>query len=393
MLLVAGFIVMAAALAQAASPITTTPQQGLVVRWQADRVDTDTFAIEVSELDAATARELKQANWNPKEWQRVLSVYAGQGDLLADVGVPPMLGTYSVEGSTLRFEPRFPLEPGVKYRATFNPGLLPGARNPSGKFIVETFQLPARSAPSTTVVSQIYPSANLLPENVLKFYVGFSAPMSRGHIYDHIHLRNEAGQPIELPFLEIDEELWNPEMTRLTLFLDPGRIKRGVRPLEEVGPALEQGKRYTLVIDRNWKDAAGRALKTSFEKAFAVGPPDRESPDPALWKIRTPKIGTQDPLVVIFSEPMDHALAQRVIRVVTPSGELVPGGTALREDERGWTFSPARPWQPGPYRMLVQTTIEDLAGNNIGKTFEVDVFDGVDRQFTNTTVKLSFDVR
>jgi len=96
---------------------------------------------------------------------------------------------------------------------------------------------------------------------------------------------------------------------------------------------------------------------------------------------------------VIFSEPMDHALAQRVIRVVTPSGELVPGGTALREDERGWTFSPARPWQPGPYRMLVQTTIEDLAGNNIGKTFEVDVFDGVDRQFTNTTVKLSFDVR
>jgi len=34
--------------------------------------------------------------------------------------------------------------------------------------------------------------------------------MQRGHIYDYIHLRNEAGQNVELPFLEIDEELWNP---------------------------------------------------------------------------------------------------------------------------------------------------------------------------------------
>jgi hypothetical protein len=41
----------------------------------------------------------------------------------------------------------------------------------------------------------------------------------------------------------------------------------------------------------------------------------------------------------------------------------------------------------------VQNTIEDLAGNNIGKAFEVDVFEGVQRRFTNTVVKLSFDVQ
>ena len=66
--------------------------------------------------------------------------------------------------------------------------------------------------------------------------------MQRGHVYDHIHLLGEAGKPVELPFLELDEELWDPEMTRLTIFIDPGRIKRGVRPLEEIGPALEAGK-------------------------------------------------------------------------------------------------------------------------------------------------------
>jgi hypothetical protein len=48
-----------------------------------------------------------------------------------------------------------------------------------------------------------------------------------------------------------------PDMTRLTLFIDPGRIKRGVAPLEEIGPALHAGKRYTLEIDSGWHDASG----------------------------------------------------------------------------------------------------------------------------------------
>jgi len=91
--------------------------------------------------------------------------------------------------------------------------------------------------------------------------------------FEHIHLRDEAGQPVELPFLEIDEELWNPDMTRLTLFIDPGRIKRGVKPLEEIGPALEESKRYTLEIDAAWHDSAGLPLRESFLKPFRAGAP------------------------------------------------------------------------------------------------------------------------
>mgnify|MGYP003346898067 CR=1 FL=1 len=80
---------------------------------------------------------------------------------------------------------------------------------------------------ATTLVTQIYPSADVLPENTLKFYVHFSAPMSRGHSYDHIRLLDEANRPVELAFLELAEELWSPDMLRLTLLMDPGRIKRG----------------------------------------------------------------------------------------------------------------------------------------------------------------------
>jgi hypothetical protein len=39
-------------------------------------------------------------------------------------------------------------------------------------------------------------------------------------------------------------------------------------------------------------------------------------------------------------------------------------------------FVPGEPWKAGPYHLVVQNTIEDLAGNNIGKPFEVDLFDG-----------------
>jgi hypothetical protein len=73
-----------------------------------------------------------------------------------------------------------------------------------------------------------------------------------------------------LPFLEIDEELWDDSMTRLTLFIEPGRIKRGVKPLEDIGPALEEGKSYTLVIDAAWQDGHGRSLKESFRKQFRL---------------------------------------------------------------------------------------------------------------------------
>src|SRR5262249_37863415 len=246
--------------------------------------------------------------------QRLFPVYTGQEDSNNASTLPPMLGVYRVESNALRFEPKFPLEPGLTYRAVFHADQLPGGSKVAGT-ITSVFQSPRRSATPTTLVSQVYPSADALPENLLKFYVHFTAPMSRGNVYDHIHLRDESGKDVELPFLEIDEELWDTTMTRLTLIIDPGRIKRGVRPLEEIGPAIEAGKSYTLVIGRDWRDGAGNPLQEDFQKAFTVTPPDREPPDPPHWKIHPPRAGAREPLVVSFPEPMDHALAQRLIRV------------------------------------------------------------------------------
>jgi len=217
--------------------------------------------------------------------------------------------------------------------------------------------------------------------------------MRGGHIYEHIRLRDEAGKMVEMPFLELDEELWNPGMTRLTLFIDPGRIKREVKPLEDIGPALEAGKRYTLEIDAAWRDNDGLPLRENFRKSFRVSAPDREPASLANWKIKSPKAGTRDALTVDFPEPMDHALALRVIRVANAAGRLVEGTSGLADHETRWNFTPQETWTTGTHQLQVQNTLEDLAGNNIGKAFEVDLMEGVQRRFTNQVVRLSFEVR
>jgi hypothetical protein len=92
---------------------------------------------------------------------------------------------------------------------------------------------------------------------------------------------------------------------------------------------------------------------------------------------------------------MDHALALRLIRVVAATeGEPSIGGeAALAQHERSWTFAPSEPWQRGHFHLSVATTIEDLAGNNIGKTFDVDLASGAERRVAAERVRVAFEVR
>ena len=111
------------------------------------------------------------------------------------------------------------------------------------------------------------------------------------------------------------------------------------------------------------------------------------------WQIRPPKADTRESLSISFPEPMDHAIAQRVIRVTSDSGELVNGTTAMDDNERRWNFTPAGPWRRGAYKLVVETTLEDLAGNSIGKPFDVDLFEPIQRRQQTPTIKMSFEAR
>jgi hypothetical protein len=338
------------------------------IRWLPDHSAVEVTGVDEALLKSATASRDKCA-----------ALFSVQTDG-TDAKQPSMLGTWSAAGTALRFTPRFPLTAGVRYRATWQP--------PGGKAVTSLHEVQKKNAAPSTMVEHIYPGSDVLPENLLKFYLHFSAPMSGGGIYQHIHLRDETGREVELPFLEIDEELWDREMKRLTLFIDPGRIKRGVKPLEEIGPALVAGKRFTLTIDAAWQDAAGLPLKQAGVKTFTVSPPDRTPPDPKAWKITAPPSQSCEPLRVAFSEPMEQALALRLIAVAD-----VPGQAALDESGIRWSFTPDKPWRAGAHRLVIQPDLEDLAGNSIGKPFEVDIAGTVKEKPAEKAMEIGFNVK
>jgi hypothetical protein len=348
-------------------------------------------AIEVAGLRPEVLKALAQLQQTPEQWQALFAVYVERGGDRKKQ--PAMLGSYRVTKDSLRFEPRFPLVRGVSYRVVFHPANLPGRAGSTEKAVEKVVLLPKPKPTTATVVAHVYPSKDELPENQLKFYLHFSAPMSRGESYEHIRFLRSDGQADERAFLELPQELWDHHGTRFTLFLDPGRVKRGLKPREDVGPVLEAGKSYTLVIDRAWKDAEGNRLKESYRKTFRVLPPDETQPDPKTWKIAAPASGTMAALVMTSPKSLDHALLQRMLWITNERGEKVAGTIEVTRQETCWRFTPAKPWQAGRYFLVADTRLEDLAGNSIARLFEVDEQHPIERETKTEKVQLPFEVK
>jgi hypothetical protein len=407
LLIEAGEIVPARAAAPPASPAKGEPQPNTpTLLWKTQGVDGTSAAVEVVGIDPSNLPALKSTAMTLERWSSFLTVrVARQGP--DETTTPPLWGSYQVEATVLRFQPRFPLEPGVRYRAEFDPwkfhdvvralsqskkGEQAKPQSLSSTRLVAEFSIPKGAERPTTTVTAVHPSREMLPENLLRFYIHFSRPMSRGEAYHRIKLLDAEGKPVADPFLELAEELWSTDGTRFTLFFDPGRIKRGLKPREEVGPVLEAGKSYDLVIDRDWPDAMGNPLRSEFRKSFRVGPPDDSSPDPKRWSVRPPRANTRDPLEVDFPEPLDRALLDRLIAVQNAEGKVVPGQVSIVGEETRWRFTPKGPWGGGNYRLVVGTDLEDVAGNSIARPFEVDVSGPISRQVKTESVILPFKI-
>ncbi|MEX2120694.1 MAG: hypothetical protein WD847_13965 [Pirellulales bacterium] len=384
--------------AEAAEPAAAESQLDGRRPWSIRMVELDGggAAFEVTAIDRGSLGELAKLPARDDRWPKLLAVYVVAAGRVPD-DQPAMLGKHEVAGERLRFTPRFGVESSARYRIVFDPGRLPrlGEQSAALEPVVAEFSIPAAPEPDAALseVSQVFPSAGTLPENQLKFYIHFSAPMRRGEAYQHLSLLGPTGEPVELPFLELGEELWDPAGRRFTVFFDPGRIKRGLKPREEVGPVLEEGKRYTLAVDAAWRDAEGRSLRRGYRKEFDVGPPDDQSPDPGTWELEAPAAGSREAVRIRLPEPLDHALLMRVVRVADAEGDLVAGRVAVSDHETLWQFTPRRPWRDESYSVLIDTRLEDLAGNSIGRPFEVDLVEPVSRAVETSTVKLPFRPR
>ena len=276
--------------------------------WKRDvegKSKTGKTCVDVSGVDAALIAALAAPKLTTSQWSSFFSVRVSDHAKSADPDTPPLWGSYELKGELIRFVPRFPPDPGVRYLAEFDPAKLPqlakeldpsrvvGEPTASEERVTAEFLIDKPPAKATTKITAVYPSGATLPENLLRFYIHFSAPMSRGGAYRHLKLIEvKTGKTVQAPFLELEEELWSPDGTRFTLFFDPGRVKRGLAPRELFGPVLEAGKSYCLIIARDWTDAAGNVLKSEFRRTFRAGAADETMPDPKKWSVKPPQGGS-----------------------------------------------------------------------------------------------------
>ena len=351
---------------------------------------------EVRGLPPDVAAELRRIPARDPRWPSVFKVHVaatGKGDQ------PPMLGSYELTSDGVRFRPRFPLERGIEYRGVFDWPIGGGRRGSATEVgrhlrLAETFVIPVSLAGPPASVLAMYPSGPEVPENLLRLYIQFSAPMSQGNCYRRLHLRDDTtGTEVQQPFLELPQELWSPDGTRLTLLLEPGRVKRELVPRQDLGPILVSGRTYSLTVDSTWPDADGRPLGAGARKVFRAAKTESRRLDPNSWTIATPPAGTREPLSVRFPKPLDRAMLERVLRVLRPAEVEIAGTISITDSETRWTFKPREPWSAGHYVLVVSARLEDPAGNSIGRPFEIDLKRSPPPSPAPAVIRIEFVVR
>ncbi|MEL6515725.1 MAG: hypothetical protein AAFQ69_19740 [Pseudomonadota bacterium] len=216
----------------------------------------------------------------------------------------------------------------------------------------------------------IYPTAKVLPENLLRVYVYYPRTMKAEEGLQHVRLLDNKGVALEGVFLTNRADLWSPDRRRLTLLLDPGRVKTGLVANETLGRALVAGQSYILDVSGAALDTAGCPLGTETQHSFAVGMGDTTPPDPATWTIALPRAHSNDVLRVDLRSAHDHLSLAFRLRVLDHDGHIVQGAIALGPGEEVWEFTPSAPWTAATYTLAIDERLEDLAGNRPGRLFD-----------------------
>lgn len=214
---------------------------------------------------------------------------------------------------------------------------------------------------------RISPQARVLPANTLRFYIHFPRPGAAHFDRDQLWLLDEEEQVVRDPFLVLSQELWSPDGRRLTVLMEPGRIKRGLGTDPAHDPALVVGRTYSLVVT---------ALGQKARHTFRVSDPVLEAVDEACWHFVSPAVGSLDPVVVHFDRVMDAALCEGEIGVLTHSGEVVQTRVSLAPDGTAAQIVPSHPWSGGGHCLVVSERLEDVCGNRLGEALDHDLMTG-----------------
>jgi len=246
----------------------------------------------------------------------------------------------------------------------------------SGDQIYAEFRIPDIKKHKLPKLLGIYPKLDTVPENLLKMYFVFNEPMQQtAPTLDFIKVYNVTEDKEVEIFLALENELWNAEKTELTLWLDPGRIKKDLIPNQERGIPIEKGNQYEIEVASTLKDQKGTPLYQNYSKLFYVGERDEEKPRLKNWQLTIPEVDTKSGLGVDFQESLDYLLIAETIQVLKGK-EAVQGSFFVSKKGNSVVFIPEQDWEKGNYQIQIESRLEDLVGNNLNRLFDEDLRNG-----------------
>ena len=240
------------------------------------------------------------------------------------------------------------------------------------------------------VVTQIYPTATELPENLLRMYIQFSKPMKTVGNLENIKLVDENGMQIKGAIFNNVYELWDATQTQLTIIFDPSRVKTGLIANETLGRALQAGENVRLVVD-HLQDIYGQPMEHPYTKRFTVVKEDVIAPDTDLWEMELPTSNENAAFKLHFVDAIDEMSLLNRIKMYTDSGEVLKGMIHLKNEERTWEFIPEENWMPGKYLIKVNTRLADPSGNNLNGLFDHKI-GGLKNEKEGTVITIPFHI-
>ena len=295
-----------------------------------------------------------------------------------------------------RFPPvHAPLSPRGRASATGRPSgplRLPGGE-PGAAPIVAVLEIARPEPAEPTRVVAVYPTTAEPPENLLRFYLHFSAADEPGPRLSPPPAPRRRGPPRRRSLPGAGRGALGPERDPVDPADRPRPDQAGPRPSRGTRPGpggrRDVHPRGRRLLARRDRPAAGGSLPEDLPRRSrgrrAARPGSMGGPASPLRHGRPAR------------RPLPRAARSRPARPAPERGRR--RGRAGRRTGRGRGGGDPldlqtlrRPGLPDRTACIVGTDLEDLAGNAVGRPFEVDVFDRVEPRVEARSVTVPFRV-
>ena len=210
-------------------------------------------------------------------------------------------------------------------------------------------------------------------------HIQFNKPVSRVRILDHIFIADNSGNKMDRVILDLENAILSDQDRLLTIWIEPGRQKRGLQPNEILGPPFIAGRTYQLHVMGSLRDKEGVLMQDEWMSSFSISEPDRKSPDVTMWQLSLPVFGIRESLTLITDESMDYVSFSQLTFIKDQNGEKVAGQISLDNEEQSLIFNPNLPWKKENYTIHLDAAIEDPSGNNLIRLFDEENI-GIDNE-------------